>query len=132
MHTHLKSNHNEPLLEPRSRSLMIWCIEELTVILHRTYDTVMTEMQEYKAKSKEKCLLSYKDASLEDINELQSAPRVRIRGHPKNRLGLNTEKQIANTLKKKKKKAPSELNLLDGKLVVQLNFNLYYGQIMNY
>ncbi|RYR34006.1 hypothetical protein Ahy_A10g048713 [Arachis hypogaea] len=74
MYTHLKSNHNEPLLEARSRSLMIWCIEELTVILHRTYDTAMTEMQEYKAKSNEKCLLSYKDASLEDINELQSPP----------------------------------------------------------
>ncbi|RYR08100.1 hypothetical protein Ahy_B05g075650 isoform B [Arachis hypogaea] len=36
-------------------------------------------MQEYKAKNKEKCLLSHEDASLDDINDLQSLPRVRTR-----------------------------------------------------
>ncbi|RYR03335.1 hypothetical protein Ahy_B06g082218 [Arachis hypogaea] len=90
-HTHFKSNHDELVLEPRSRRfdyLVFWSqnvcefaseSEELTVILHRVYDNAMAEMQEYKAKSKEKCSLSHEDTSLENINELQSPPRVRIR-----------------------------------------------------
>ncbi|QHN82677.1 Protein FAR-RED ELONGATED HYPOCOTYL [Arachis hypogaea] len=83
-HTHIKSSHDEPLLEPRSkrfddlvfRSQNI-CefaseFEEPTAILHRAYDNAMVAMQEYKAKSKEKCSLSHEDASLEDINKLQT------------------------------------------------------------
>ncbi|KAL4321460.1 hypothetical protein AHAS_Ahas14G0112700 [Arachis hypogaea] len=58
--THIESNHDEHLLEPRSkrfdnlvfRSQNI-CkftleFEELTVILHHTYNNSMVEMQEYK------------------------------------------------------------------------------------
>ncbi|RYR07459.1 hypothetical protein Ahy_B05g074815 [Arachis hypogaea] len=62
-HTHIKSSHDEPLLEPRKS-------KQLTSILHCTYDNAIIEMQEYKAKSKEKYSLSHEDASLKDINEL--------------------------------------------------------------
>ncbi|RYQ99466.1 hypothetical protein Ahy_B07g087397 [Arachis hypogaea] len=75
--------------------------EELTAILHCAYDNVMVEMEELKAKKKWTCSLSHEDANLESVNELQSPPRVRTRGHPKNRLGSKLDKQIANTSKKK-------------------------------
>ncbi|RYR61509.1 hypothetical protein Ahy_A04g018684 [Arachis hypogaea] len=101
-HTHIKSSHNKPLLEPRSRRFDNFIFrsqniceftsesKELTGILHHAYDNAMVEMQEYKAKSKEKYSLSHGDTSLEDINKLQSPP------------------WIANAAKKKKKKALSE------------------------
>ncbi|KAL4321595.1 hypothetical protein AHAS_Ahas14G0126200 [Arachis hypogaea] len=54
----------------------------------------MAEMQEYKAKSKEKCF----------------TPCVRTRGCPKNKLGSNIEKQISNA--SKKKKSLSEVKLM--------------------
>ncbi|RYR38345.1 hypothetical protein Ahy_A09g043381 [Arachis hypogaea] len=104
-HTHIKSSHDKPLLEPRSKRFDEL---ELTAILHRGYDNAMDEMQEHKAKSNGKCSLSHEDANLEAINELQSPPRVRTRGRPKNRLGLKLKKQIANALKKKKTKALSK------------------------
>ncbi|RYR31472.1 hypothetical protein Ahy_B01g056269 isoform B [Arachis hypogaea] len=126
-HTHIKSSHDEPLLEPKSRRFDDL---ELTAILHRVYDNAMTEMQEYKAKSKGKYSLSHHDASLEDINELQSPPRIRVRGRPNNRLGPNTEKQIAHA--SKKKKDLTELNLFYSGSVVQSNFNHYHGYVMNY
>ncbi|RYQ96339.1 hypothetical protein Ahy_B08g092061 isoform B [Arachis hypogaea] len=92
----------------------------------------MVEMQEHKAKSKGTCSLSHEDANLEAINELQSPPRVRTRGRPKNRLGSKTEKHIANASKKKKTKALSELNLFYGRSVVQSNSSQYYGHVMSY
>ncbi|RYR73141.1 hypothetical protein Ahy_A02g007471 [Arachis hypogaea] len=98
-HTHIKSSHNEPLLEPRSRrfdDLIFWshniCEFELTAILRHTYNNVIADMEEHKAKS---------------------PPRLRIRENLKNILGSNTEKQIVKASKKKKKKLVSELNLLD-------------------
>ncbi|RYR76021.1 hypothetical protein Ahy_A01g000612 [Arachis hypogaea] len=112
-HTHIKSSHDEPLLEPRSRRFDDLVFrsqnicefasesEELTAILHRAYDNVMVEMQEYEAKSKEKYSLSHHDASLEDINEFQSPPRI-------------------------------ILNLSYSGLVVQSNFSHYHGYVMNY
>ncbi|RYR67149.1 hypothetical protein Ahy_A03g013416 [Arachis hypogaea] len=84
-----------------------------------------------KPKAKKKCLLSHDDASLEHINEIQSLPWVRIRGCTKNRLGSNTEKQITNSAKKKKKNALSKLNLFYGGSVVQSNSSHYHGHIMN-
>ncbi|RYR13798.1 hypothetical protein Ahy_B04g070599 isoform I [Arachis hypogaea] len=66
--------------------------EELTLILHRAYDNIVVEMQELKAKRKGTCSLSHEDANLESVNELQSPPRVRTRGHPKNRLGSKLDK----------------------------------------
>ncbi|RYR08522.1 hypothetical protein Ahy_B05g076256 [Arachis hypogaea] len=60
---------------------------ELIEILHQTFDNVMAEMQEYQVKSKSKCSLSHEDATLNDVNDLQSPPRVRTRERPKNRLG---------------------------------------------
>ncbi|QHO00094.1 Protein FAR1-RELATED SEQUENCE [Arachis hypogaea] len=143
-HTHIKSSHDEPLLEPRIKRFdeLVFHLqniceftsesEELTAILHRAYDNVMVEMEELKAKRKGTCSLSHEDANLESVNELQSLPRVRIRGRPKNRLGSKLDKQIANASKKKKTKALSELNLFDAASVVQPNSSKYHGHVMNY
>ncbi|XP_016185304.1 protein FAR1-RELATED SEQUENCE 6-like [Arachis ipaensis] len=63
-HIHIKSGHDEFLLEPiskrfdnlvfRSQNICKFAseFEKLTAILHRAYDNVMVEMQEYKAKRK--------------------------------------------------------------------------------
>ncbi|RYQ91473.1 hypothetical protein Ahy_B09g097366 [Arachis hypogaea] len=139
-----ESSHDEPLLEPRSkrfdelafRSQNI-CefaseLEELTAILHRAYDNVMVEMESMKAKRKGTSSLSHEDANLESVNELQSPPRIRTRGRPKNRLGSKLDKQIANASKKKKTKALNELNLFDATLVVRSNSSQYQGHVMNY
>ena len=103
-HTHIKSSHDEPLMEPRSkrfdqlvfRSQNICEFasesEELTAILHRAYDNVMAEMEALKGKRKGTSSLSHEDANLESVNELQSPPRIRTRGRPKNRLGSKLEK----------------------------------------
>ncbi|RYR74568.1 hypothetical protein Ahy_A02g009289 [Arachis hypogaea] len=127
--THIKSGHDEPLLEPiskrfdnlvfRSQNIYEFAseCEELTAILHCTYDNVMVEMQEYKAKSKEKSL---------------KPPRVRTRGCLKNRLGSKTGKQIANASKKKKTKALSKLNLFYGGSLAQSNSSQHHGHVMNY
>ncbi|RYR00290.1 hypothetical protein Ahy_B07g088408 [Arachis hypogaea] len=125
-HTHIKSSHDEPLLEPRSkrfdelvfRSQNI-CeftseLEELTAILHHAYDNVMGTSS-----------LSHEDANLESVNELQSPPRIRTRGRPKNKLGSKLDKQIANGTKKKKTKALNELNLFDAASVVHSNSSQY-------
>ncbi|RYR25317.1 hypothetical protein Ahy_B02g059014 [Arachis hypogaea] len=145
-HTHIKSSHDEPLLEPRSKrfDLLVFrsqniCeftseFEELTAILHRAYDNVMVEMEELKAKRKGTCSLSHEYANLESVNELQSPPRVRTRGRPKNRLGSKLDKQITNASKKKKTKALNEikLNLFDAASVVCPNSTQYHGHVMNY
>ncbi|RYR65655.1 hypothetical protein Ahy_A03g011581 [Arachis hypogaea] len=90
-HTHIKSSHDEPLLEPRSKRFdeLVFCSqniyefasksEELTAILHRVYDTDLVEMEELKAKRKGTSSLSHEDANLESVNELQSPPRIRTR-----------------------------------------------------
>ncbi|RYR39380.1 hypothetical protein Ahy_A09g044893 [Arachis hypogaea] len=87
-HTHIKSSHNEPLLEPRSKrfdQLVFYSqnicefvseSEELTAILHHAYDNVMVEMESLKAKRKGTSSLSHEDANLESVNELQSPPRI--------------------------------------------------------
>ncbi|RYR21563.1 hypothetical protein Ahy_B03g066878 [Arachis hypogaea] len=143
-HTHIKSSHDEPLLEPRSkrfdqlvfRSQNICEFasesEELTAILHRAYDNVMDEMESLKAKRKGTSSLSHEDANLESVNELQSPPRIRTRGRPKNRLGSKLDKQIANATKEKKTKVLSEINLFDAASVVHSNSSQYQGHVMNY
>ncbi|RYR29792.1 hypothetical protein Ahy_B01g054301 [Arachis hypogaea] len=143
-HTHIKNNQDEPLLEPRSkrfdelvfRSHNIYEFasetEELTRILHRTFDKVMAEMEEYQGRSKGKSLLTHEEATLSNVNYLQSLPRVKTRGRPKNRLGSNLEKKISNAIKKKKKTAPSKLNLLDSSSSIQSNSTLYNTPDMNY
>ncbi|QHO20644.1 Protein FAR-RED ELONGATED HYPOCOTYL [Arachis hypogaea] len=142
-HTHIKSSHDEPLLEPRSKRFdeLVFHSQnicefasksELTAILDRAYNEVMVEMEELKAKRKGTCSLSHEDANLESINELQIPPRVRTRGHPKNRLGSKLDKQIANASKKKKTKALNELNLFDAASVVHPNSSQYQGRVMNY
>ncbi|RYR21168.1 hypothetical protein Ahy_B03g066434 [Arachis hypogaea] len=68
----------------------------------------MVEMESLKAKRKCTSSLSHEDANLESVNELQSPPRIRTRGHPKNRLGSKLDKQIANATKNKKTKALNE------------------------
>ncbi|RYR20437.1 hypothetical protein Ahy_B03g065554 [Arachis hypogaea] len=143
-HTHIKSSHDEPLLEPRSKMFdeLVFLLqnicefasesEDLTDILHHAYDNVMVEMEELKAKRKGTCSLSHEDANMESINELQSPPRVRIRGRPKNRLSSKSDKQIANASKKKKTKALNELNLFDAASAVRPNSSQYHRHVMNY
>ncbi|QHO52633.1 Transposon protein [Arachis hypogaea] len=106
--------------------------DELTAILHRAYDNVMVEMESLKAKRKGTSSLSHEDANLESVNELQSPPRIRTRGRPKNRLGSKLDKQIANATKKKKTKGLNKLNLFDAASVVHSNFSQYQGRVMNY
>ncbi|XP_072064438.1 protein FAR1-RELATED SEQUENCE 5-like [Arachis hypogaea] len=122
-HTHIKSSQDEPLLEPRSKKFdelvfrshniceFAYESEELTGIFHRAFDKVMAEMEEYQGRSKGKSLLTHEEATLSNVNDLQSLPRVKTRGRPKNRLGSNLEKKISNAMKKKKKTAPSEEKL---------------------
>ncbi|RYR34010.1 hypothetical protein Ahy_A10g048723 [Arachis hypogaea] len=143
-HTHIKKSQDEPLLEPRSKrldNLVFWShnickfaseFEELTEILHRAFDKVMAEMQEYQERSKGKSSLSHEEATLSDVNDLQSPPCVKTRGGLKNRLGSNLERKISNATKKKKKTAPSKLNLLDGRSNIQSSYNLYNALDMNY
>ncbi|QHN85118.1 Transposon protein [Arachis hypogaea] len=143
-YTHIKSRHDEPLLEPRSkrfdelvfRSQNICEFtsesEELAANLHRVYDKVMVEIEELKVKRKGTCSLSHEDANLESVNELQSPPRIRTKGRPKNRLGSKLDKQIANASKKKKTKDLNELNLFDAASVVHPNSSQYQGRVMNY
>ncbi|RYQ82435.1 hypothetical protein Ahy_B10g101023 [Arachis hypogaea] len=143
-HTHIKSSHDEPLMEPRSkrfdqlvfRSQNICEFasesEELTAILHRAYDNVMAKMEALKAKRKGTSSLSHEDANLESVNELQSPPRIRTRGRPKNRLGSKLEKQIANATKKKKTKVLSEINLFDAASAAHSNCSQYQGHVMSY
>ncbi|RYR19928.1 hypothetical protein Ahy_B03g064886 [Arachis hypogaea] len=106
--------------------------QELTAILHCAYNNVMVEMKSLKAKRKGTSSLSHEDANLESVNELQSPPRIRTRGRPKNRLGSKLDKQIANFTKKKKTKGLNELNLFDAASVVHSNSSQYQGHVMNY
>ncbi|RYR50343.1 hypothetical protein Ahy_A07g036938 isoform A [Arachis hypogaea] len=141
-HTHIKSSHDEPLLEPRSKRFdeLVFCSqnickfasesEELTAIMHRAYDTIMVEMEELKAKRKGTSSLSHEDANLESINELQSPPRIRKRGRPKNRLGSKLDKQIKNASKKKKTKALNEVKVMFFKYVV-IEFNFVVNSLAN-
>ncbi|QHO24785.1 Protein FAR1-RELATED SEQUENCE [Arachis hypogaea] len=143
-HTHIKSSHDEPLMEPRSKRFNQLVFrsqnicefasesEELTAILHRAYDNVMPEMEALKAKRKGTSSLSHEEANLESVNELQSQPRIRTRGRPKNRLGSKLEKQIANATKKKKTKVLSEINLFDAASAAHSNSSQYQGHVMNY
>ncbi|RYR26968.1 hypothetical protein Ahy_B02g061300 [Arachis hypogaea] len=139
-HTHIKSSQDEPLLEPRSKRFddLVFqfhniCkfaskFEKLTGILYRTFDNVMAEMQEYQAKSKGKNSLSHEDSTLSNVNDHQTPPRVRTRGCSKNILGSNIEKKSQMQQQKKKKKpALSELNLLDGGLMIQSSSSFYYA-----
>ncbi|RYQ91601.1 hypothetical protein Ahy_B09g097558 [Arachis hypogaea] len=143
-HTYIKSSQDEPLLEPRSKRFDKLVFrshnicefasesEELTKILHRAFDKVMAEMEEYQERSKGKSLLTHEKVTLNNVNDLQSPPRVKTRGRPKNRLGSDLEKKISNAMKKKKKTAPSELNLLDSGSSIQSSFTLYNAPDMNY
>ncbi|RYR41530.1 hypothetical protein Ahy_A08g037928 [Arachis hypogaea] len=106
--------------------------EELTAILHRAYDNVMAEIEALKGKRKGTSSLSHEDANLESVNELQSPPRIRTRGRPKNRLGSKLEKQIANATKKKKTKVLSEINLFDAASAAHSSCSQYQGQVINY
>ncbi|RYR38264.1 hypothetical protein Ahy_A09g043246 [Arachis hypogaea] len=122
-HTHINSSQDELVLEPRSKRFDKLVLrshnicefasesEELTRILHREFDKVMAEMEEYQERRKGKSSLTHEEATLSNVNDLQSPPRIKTRGRPKNRLGSNLEKKISNAMKKKKKTAPSEVKL---------------------
>ncbi|RYR59227.1 hypothetical protein Ahy_A05g025072 [Arachis hypogaea] len=77
--------------------------EELIGILHRAFDKVMAEMEEYQERSKGKSLLTHEEATLSNVNDLQSPPRVKTRGQPKNRLGSNLEKRSQIPRRKRKR-----------------------------
>ncbi|RYR38965.1 hypothetical protein Ahy_A09g044330 [Arachis hypogaea] len=76
-----KSIQDEPLLHPRSKRFdeLVFHLhnicefasesEELTGILHRVFDMVMAEMQEYQMRSKEKGSLSHEEATFSDVND---------------------------------------------------------------
>ncbi|QHO07824.1 Protein FAR-RED IMPAIRED RESPONSE [Arachis hypogaea] len=112
---HIKSSQDEPLLEPRSKRFdelvfrshniceFAFESEELTRILHRVFDKVMADMQEYQDRSKGKSLLSHEEATLSDVNDLQSPPHVKTRGRPKNRLGSSLEKKDLKCYEEKEK-----------------------------
>ncbi|RYR67399.1 hypothetical protein Ahy_A03g013742 [Arachis hypogaea] len=128
-HTHINCSQDEPLLELKSTrfdDLVFWShnicefaleSKELTGILHRVFDNVMAEMQEYQARSKGKSLFSHKEATLSDVNDLQSLPHVRTRGRSKNRQGSN--------LKKRKSQ-------LQARSTIQLGSSLYNAQDINF
>ncbi|XP_015933166.1 protein FAR-RED ELONGATED HYPOCOTYL 3-like [Arachis duranensis] len=125
-HTHIKSSQDEPLLELRSkrfdelvfRSHNIYEFasksDELTRILHWKFDKVMAEMQEYQERSKGKSLLYHEEATLSDVNDLQSPPRIKTRGRLKNKLGLNFEKKDLKCHEEKEKDSSkrSKIDLL--------------------
>ncbi|RYR64034.1 hypothetical protein Ahy_A03g010185 [Arachis hypogaea] len=64
--------------------------------------------------SQDEPLLELRNATLSAFNDLQSPPRVRTRGRPKNRLESNM------------------LNLLDDGSMIQSSSNLYKAQDINY
>ncbi|RYR39078.1 hypothetical protein Ahy_A09g044506 [Arachis hypogaea] len=85
-HTHIKSSQDEPLLESRSKRFDELVFqpynicefasesEKLTRILHRAFDKVMTEMQEYKERSKKKLNLLDAGSSIQSNSTLYNAP----------------------------------------------------------
>ncbi|RYR74381.1 hypothetical protein Ahy_A02g009073 [Arachis hypogaea] len=84
-HTHIKSSHDEPLLDPRIKrfdNLLPFCTALTMMPWLRFKNT--------KQKSNRKCSLSHEDANLEAINNELQSPRVRTRGRSRNRLGSKT------------------------------------------
>ncbi|XP_015960603.1 protein FAR1-RELATED SEQUENCE 4-like [Arachis duranensis] len=89
-HTHIKRSQDEPQLRSKRFDELVFrshniCefaseSEELTRILYRAFDKVMAEMEEYQERSKGKSLLTHEEATLSNVNDLQSPPRVKIRG----------------------------------------------------
>ncbi|RYR15156.1 hypothetical protein Ahy_B04g071881 [Arachis hypogaea] len=83
-HTHIMSSQDEPLLEPRSKRFddLVFQLhnicefafesEELTRILHRAFDKVMVEMQEYQERSKGKSSLCHEEVTLSDVNDFKA------------------------------------------------------------
>ncbi|RYR10246.1 hypothetical protein Ahy_B05g078720 [Arachis hypogaea] len=129
-YTLIKSSHDEPLLEPKSKRFneLVFRLqnicefasksEELTSILHRAYDNVMVEMQELKAKRKRTCSLSHEDTNLESAR-------------------FKVGQTDCKCLKEKENESSKrvyffQLNLFDGASVVQPNSSQYHGHIMNY
>ncbi|MED6168519.1 hypothetical protein PIB30_012246 [Stylosanthes scabra] len=116
-HTSIKSRYDAPVLDERTKryngiiSRTYTSVEEasgfevLTAKYHLALDKLDAEMKEFKAKLKENPTIIHEDGSLNEINDLQSPPHVRSRGRPKKRLGSNTEKKIASSSKRKKRKA---------------------------
>ncbi|RYQ92708.1 hypothetical protein Ahy_B09g098926 [Arachis hypogaea] len=114
-HTHIKSSQDEPVLEPRSKRFDELVFrshnisefgsesEELTEILHQAFDKVMAEMEEYQERRKGKSLLTHEEATLSNVNDLQSPPCIK-----------------------------QELNLLDSGSSIQSSSTLYNTPDMNY
>ncbi|RYR58990.1 hypothetical protein Ahy_A05g024844 [Arachis hypogaea] len=85
-HTHIKSSQDEPILEPKSKRFNDLVFqshnicefasesEELTGILHRVFDNIMAEMQEYQARSKEKLNLLDDGPMIQPSSSFYNAP----------------------------------------------------------
>ncbi|MED6223182.1 hypothetical protein PIB30_071488 [Stylosanthes scabra] len=103
-HTSIKSNYDEPSLEPRNVNYddmlyhsKVHCetasgYPVLTRMVHRAYDKLEADMKEYKAKSDVQSILTHEDGSLSEMNDLQTPTCVRSRGRRKKRLGSIMEK----------------------------------------
>ncbi|MED6199609.1 hypothetical protein PIB30_077492 [Stylosanthes scabra] len=94
-HTSIKSSYDAPVLEQRAKRYNEETskFKVLTAKYHLGLDKLDAEMKEFKAKLKENPGIIHEDSSLSEINDLQSPPHVRSRGHPKKRLGSNTDKK---------------------------------------
>ncbi|RYR62578.1 hypothetical protein Ahy_A04g020277 [Arachis hypogaea] len=128
-HTHIKSSHDEPLIEPRSKrfdqlvfhsqNICEFASEskELTAILHRAYDNVMAEMEALKAKRKETSSLSHEDANLESARF--KAGETDCKCH---------KEEEDESFKRGK----SNINLFDAASAAHSNSSQYQGHVMNY
>ncbi|RYR08257.1 hypothetical protein Ahy_B05g075844 [Arachis hypogaea] len=110
----------------KKQEIQKFYVSELTGILHRAFDNVMAEMQEYQAKSKGKSSLSHEDATLSDVNELQSPHVLEQEVVPRTDWDQIWKKNCKCNKEKEK------LNILDDGSMIQSSSNLYDPQDMNY
>ncbi|RYR35290.1 hypothetical protein Ahy_A10g050447 [Arachis hypogaea] len=88
--------------------------EELTQVLHRAFNNVLAEMQEYQARKK------FVISRRSDIERCERPPKLATcenKRSPQEQTGIKLEKKISNATKKKKKLAPSEVKNIECFLV---------------
>ncbi|MED6147871.1 hypothetical protein PIB30_047987 [Stylosanthes scabra] len=116
-HTSIKSNYDEPSLEPRNINYDVMLsrakvhyedasgCDVLTAMLHSAYDKLEADMKEYKRNREVQCTLRHDDGSVRSLNDLQTPKPIRSRGRPKKQLGSVMDTKIANKKKKKENKS---------------------------
>ncbi|RYR40102.1 hypothetical protein Ahy_A09g045780 [Arachis hypogaea] len=100
--------------------------KELTGILHRAFDKVMVEMEEYQERSKGKSLLTQEEATLSNSITCQNKRSAQ------EQTWIKPGKKDLKCHEEKKKIAPSELNFLDSGSSIQSSSSLYNAPYMNY